>query len=179
MAQATKQRSRKTPSANGSKPKASTKSTAKKTQGKRSPAKQSSAGARKSKSTGAGASRSRSSSGSSSAKSNGAAAIPSAAVERTKSAGRVVADAAAKAKTPLIAGGTAIAGAAAGVAMKNRLGLKRSKNPFKRMGKSSLTKSAAKLDLKSVQSAAERVSAYGRQASDIAAAMEKTRKKND
>jgi hypothetical protein len=42
----------------------------------------------------------------------------------------------------------------------------------------SIPKSAAKLDLKSVQTAGERISAYGRQASEIAAAMEKTRKKN-
>ena len=36
----------------------------------------------------------------------------------------------------------------------------------------------SKVDLDSVKSAAERVSAYGQQASDIAAAVEKTRKKN-
>ena len=37
----------------------------------------------------------------------------------------------------------------------------------------------SKVDLDSVKSAAERVSAYGQQASDIAAAVEKTRKKNN
>lgn len=36
----------------------------------------------------------------------------------------------------------------------------------------------SKLDLDTVKSAAERVSAYGQQASDIATAVEKTRKKN-
>ena len=35
-----------------------------------------------------------------------------------------------------------------------------------------------KLDFDQVKSAAERVSAYGQQASDIVAAIEKTRKKN-
>jgi len=58
--------------------------------------------------------------------------------------------------------------------MKNRLNLKRSKNPIKRIR----GMSTPKVDLKSVQSAAEKVSVYGRQASDIAAAMEKTQKKN-
>ena len=180
MAQATKSRSRKSASPNGSKPNAS--AAAGKTQKKRSPAKRSSSNAGRAKSNAgraksasSGAAKSRSSS--SSARRNGAAALPAAAVERTKSAGHALAEAAAKAKTPLIAGGTAIAGAAAGAAMKARLGRKRSKNPIKRI-RQSVPKSAAKLDLKSVQSAAERVSAYGRQASDIAGAMEKSRKKN-
>jgi len=103
------------------------------------------------------------------------------AVDKTRSAGHAVADAASKAKTPLIAGGTAIAGAAAGVVIKDRLGIKRSKNPLKRMGgmsMPSLPKSATKLDLDTVKKTAERVSAYGQQASDLAAAVEKTRKKN-
>ena len=101
------------------------------------------------------------------------------AVDKTKSAGRAVAEAASKAKTPLIAGGTALAGAAAGAVLKDRLAGTRSKNPLKRLGGVSLPKpDLGKLDLEQVKSAAERVSAYGQQASDIASAVEKTRKKN-
>jgi hypothetical protein len=84
---------------------------------------------------------------------------------------------------PLIAGGTALVGAAAGALIKDRLGVKRSKNPLKRLSSPSLPKAARKLDLGkldigTVKSAAEQVSAYGQQASDIAGAVEKTRKKN-
>jgi hypothetical protein len=87
-----------------------------------------------------------------------------------------VADAASKAKVPLIAGGTAIAGAAAGVVLKDRLD--RSRGPLKRLKSVSLPKAARELDLDTVKAAAERVSAYGQQASDVAGALEKTRKKN-
>ena len=95
------------------------------------------------------------------------------AVEQTKSAGATIADAAGKAKTPLIAGGTALLGLVAGAAINGRLSGK-SKNPIKRMRGASLPK----LDMDKVKVAADRVSAYGQQASDIAAAVEKTRKKN-
>ena len=91
---------------------------------------------------------------------------------------RAVADLASKAKVPLIAGGTAIVGAAAGVVLKDRLGAGKSRNPLNRLGGMSMPKSVAKLDLATVKSAADRVSAYGQQASDIAGAIEKTRKKN-
>ena len=91
---------------------------------------------------------------------------------------RAVADVASKAKVPLIAGGTAIVGAAAGVVLKDRLGAGKSRNPLNRLGGMSMPKSVAKLDLATVKSAADRVSAYGQQASDIAGAIEKTRKKN-
>ena len=89
---------------------------------------------------------------------------------------RAVADLASKAKVPLIAGGTAIVGAAAGVVLKDRLGAGKSRNPLNRLGGMSMPKSVAKLDLATVKSAADRVSAYGQQASDIAGAIEKTRK---
>jgi hypothetical protein len=101
-------------------------------------------------------------------------AIKDTAVQQTKSAGATIADAAGKAKTPLIAGGTALLGVAAGAAMNSRLS-GRSRNPIKRMREASMPK----LDLDTVKQAADRVSAYGQQASDIAAAVEKTRKKND
>jgi hypothetical protein len=102
-----------------------------------------------------------------------------AAVGRTKAAGRAVAGAAAKAKTPLIVGGTALVGVAAGAIAKNRLG-SRSHGPLKRIGQG-IGKSASKLgklDLDTVKTTAEKVNSYSRQASDIAAAAEKTRKKN-
>jgi hypothetical protein len=88
-----------------------------------------------------------------------------------KQAAQAVAGVASKAKTPLIAGGTALVGAAAGVLAKDRLNSKRSKNPLKRIG-------GAQIDLDKVKSAADRVSVYGRQASDIASAVQKARKKN-
>jgi hypothetical protein len=100
-------------------------------------------------------------------------AMKDTAVEQTKRAGTTIADAAGKAKTPLIAGGTALLGVAAGAAMNHRLSGK-SKNPIKRLRGAS----PRKLDLETVKQAADRVSAYGQQASDIAAAVEKTRKKN-
>ncbi len=100
-------------------------------------------------------------------------AIKDTAVEQTKSAGATIADAAGKAKTPLIAGGTALLGVAAGAVINGRLSGK-SRNPIKRMRGASMPK----LDLDTVKMAADRVSAYGQQASDIAAAVEKTRKKN-
>ena len=108
--------------------------------------------------------------------SNGSGSFPEMAVDRTKAAGSAVADAASKAKVPLIAGGTAIAGAAAGVVLKDRLD--RSRGPLKRLKSVSLPKAARQLDLDTVKAAAERVSAYGQQASDVAGALEKTRKKN-
>lgn len=113
---------------------------------------------------------------------NGSGSIADQAVGAAKSAGHTVAEAASKAKTPLIAGGTAIAGAAAGLAIKSRVDAKRSKNPFKRIGAKAMPTpkmpGLGKLDLKSVKSTAEKVSAYGQQAADIAAAAEKTSKKN-
>jgi hypothetical protein len=58
-----------------------------------------------------------------------------------------------------------------------------SKNPLRRLRGTSIPKSVrnadlSKIDLDTVKKAAERVSAYGQQASDIAVAVEKTRKKN-
>jgi hypothetical protein len=100
-------------------------------------------------------------------------AMKDTAVEQTKSAGATIAHAAGKAKTPLIAGGTALLGVAAGAAINSRLSGK-SRNPITRMRGASMPK----LDLETVKQAADRVSAYGQQASDIAAAVEKTRNKN-
>ena len=100
-------------------------------------------------------------------------------METSKAAGQTVAAAGSKVKAPLIAAGTAIAGVAAGVVIKDRLGATRSKNPLKRMGSVSMPKpDLGNLDLDKIKSAAERVSAYGQQAADIAKAVEKTQKKN-
>jgi hypothetical protein len=109
---------------------------------------------------------------------NGAGSFTDTVVDGTKAGGRAVADVASKSKVPLIAGGTAIVGAAAGVLLKDRLGAGKSRNPLNRLSGMTMPKSVAKLDLETVKSAADRVSAYGQQASDIAGAIEKTRKKN-
>ena len=94
-----------------------------------------------------------------------------------------VAQAASRAKAPLVAGGTALIGVAAGAALRGRLDNRSSKNPLRRLRGASIPKSVrnadfSKIDLDTVKKAAERVSAYGQQASDIAVAVEKTRKKN-
>lgn len=94
-----------------------------------------------------------------------------------------VAEAASRAKTPLVAGGTALIGVAAGAALRGRRDNRNSKNPLRRLRGAAIPKSVrnadfSKIDLDTVKKAAERVSAYGQQASDIAVAVEKTRKKN-
>jgi hypothetical protein len=77
----------------------------------------------------------------------------------------------------------ALAGAAAGAVVRSRMSANHSRNPLARLRGVSMPKPAAKLDLDKLdldrlKSAAERVSAYGQQASDIVGAIEKTRKKN-
>jgi hypothetical protein len=170
MAQTTRSRSTTKGSTSRSGPKASKKSAA----AKRSTSRGGSAnGSRATHTT-----QSRSKSQSTGQSRNGAESFKDSVVDGTKAGGRAVADMASKARVPLIAGGTAIVGAAAGVVLKDRLGASKSKNPLKRLGGMSMPKSVAKLDLDTVKSAADRVSAYGQQASDIAGAIEKTRKKN-
>lgn len=98
-----------------------------------------------------------------------------------KSAGRTMAAAASKAKTPLIAGGAALAGGAAAFLVNQRATA--SKGPMQRLRRVSLPKPNGKLDLSKVdlgtiKSTAERVSAFGQQAADVAAAAEKARKKH-
>jgi hypothetical protein len=94
----------------------------------------------------------------------------------------VISEVASKARTPLIVGGTALVGAAAGAVAKDRFGTKRSKNPLNRLRGVSLPRPTKlnlnELDLDKFKSTAERVSAYGQQAADIATAVQKTRKKN-
>jgi hypothetical protein len=182
MAQSTKSTSKSSTSRNGSRATGSSKRAASKRASSQSRSKRStSSNGNRAKSTSA--TRPRSKSRSTAQSRNGAASIKDTAVDRTKAAGHVVAEAASKAKTPLIAGGTALVGAAAGAVVKDRLAANRSNNPLKRLRGVSVPKPSArldlgKLDLGTVKSAAERVSAYGQQASDVAAALEKTRKKN-
>jgi hypothetical protein len=112
---------------------------------------------------------------------NGAASIADTAIDKAKTSGRAVADAAAKAKTPLIAGATALVGAAGGAVIKSRLGAGNSKkSPLKRLGgsKQMAKLDLGKLDLDTVKTLATQMKVYGQQASDIADAVEKTRKKN-
>ena len=114
-------------------------------------------------------------------KSNGAGSITDTAIDKATTSGRAVADAASKAKTPLIAGGTALVGAAAGAVIKSRLGAgSGKKGPLKRLGASKplANLDLSKLDLDAVKSFAGQMKAYSQQASDIADAVEKTRKKN-
>jgi hypothetical protein len=101
------------------------------------------------------------------------------------SAGQTVAAAASKAKTPLIAGGAALAGAAGTLLIKNRMSTP--KGPIQKLRAASLPKPSlpkpsgkflSNLDLGRVKSTAERVSSLGQQAADIAAAAEKTNKKH-
>lgn len=134
-----------------------------------------------SRANGASASRSRSRAQSRSAQSRNAGSIADTAIDKAKTSGRAVADAAAKAKTPLIAGATALVGAAGGAVIKSRLGAGNSKkSPLKRLGgsKQMAKLDLGKLDLDTVKTLATQMKVYGQQASDIADAVEKTRKKN-
>ena len=135
-----------------------------------------------SRAKGASASRSRSRAQSRRAQNrNGADSITDRAIDKAKTSGRAVADAASKAKIPLIAGGTALVGAAGGAVIKSRLGAGKSKkSPLKRLGgsKPMAKLDLGKLDLDTVKTLATQMKAYGQQASDIADAVEKTRKKN-
>lgn len=135
-----------------------------------------------SRATGTSTSRSRSRTQSRSAQTRkGADSITDTAVDRAKTSGRAVADAASKARTPLIAAGTAIVGAAGGAVLKSRLGAGNGKkSPLKRLGgfRPMAKLDLGKLDLDTVKTVATQMKAYGQQASDIADAVEKTRKKN-
>ncbi len=143
--------------------------------------------AKKSNSSGASAKRSNSKSGSSTARrpasksksTNARSAASKNGSSALSNAGQSVAAAASKAKTPLIAGGAAIAGAAGTILVKNRMA---PKGPMQKLKRVSLPKPngslKGKLDLETMKSTAERVSSFGQQAADIAAAAEKTRKKN-
>jgi hypothetical protein len=110
---------------------------------------------------------------------NGAGSLADTAMDKAKTSGRAVIDAAVKAKTPLIAGATALVGAAGGAVIKSRLAADSSKkSPLKRLGGSKQMVKLGKVDLDTVKTLATQMKNYGQQASDIADAVEKTRKKN-
>ena len=179
MAQSTKTKSSNSRSDTRQKATGSSRSTSAKRSNSTSSSRRSSNGSR---AKGASASRSRSRAHSRSAQNrNGAGSIADTTVDKAKTSGRAVADAAAKAKTPLIAAGTALVGAAGGAVIKSRLGAGHSKkSPLKRLGgsKPMAKLDLGKLDLDTVKTLASQMKAYGQQASDIAEAVEKTRKKN-
>jgi hypothetical protein len=178
MAQSTKTRSSNSRSTPRQKARGSSRSTSAK-RSNSSPSRSSSNGSR---AKGARASRSRSRAQSRSPQNrNGAGSITDRAIDKAKTSGRAVADAASKAKIPLIAGGTALVGAAGGAVIKSRIGAgNRKKSPFKRLGSSKQIAKLdlGKLDLDTVKTLATQMKAYSQQASDIADAVEKTRKKN-
>jgi hypothetical protein len=87
---------------------------------------------------------------------------------------------ASKAKTPLVAGGAALAGLAGGVALKSRT---ESRRPVKRLRSVSLPKSLrnvdlSKIDLDAITSAGRRVRSIGEQVGELADAADKTHKKH-
>ena len=96
------------------------------------------------------------------------------AIKRT---GEKAASLASKAKTPLVAGGAALAGVAGvAVAIKSRAN---SRGPLKkRLNGASVPKSIKKIDADTIKSAARRAESVGHQIGDIAEAAAKTRKKN-
>ena len=145
MAQSTK--TRKTKSSNGrgntrQKAPGSSRSTSTKRSNSTRSSRRSSNGSR---ARGASASRSRSRAQSRTAPNrNGAGSIADTAIDTAKTSGGAVAGAAAKAKTPLIAGATALVGAAAGAVIKSRLGAgsNRKRSPLKRLSGSSRWRSS-------------------------------------
>jgi hypothetical protein len=179
MAQSTKTKSSNSRSNTRQKATGSSRSTSAKRSNSTSSSRRSSNGSR---AKGASASRSRSGARSRSAQNrNGAGSIADTAIDKAKTSGRAVADAAAKARTPLIAGATALVGAAGGAVIKSRLGAGNGKkSPLKRLGgsKQMAKLDLGKLDLDTVKTVATQMKVYGQQASDIADAVEKTRKKN-
>ena len=183
MAQSTKSKSSKTKSSNNrTNTRKNGTGSSRSTSAKRSNSSSTRGSSNGSRAKGASASRSRSRAQSRSAQNrNGAGSIADTTIDQAKTSGRAVADAAAKAKIPLIAGATALVGAAGGAVIKSRLGAGKSKkSPLKRLGSSKQMAKLdlGKLDLDTVKTLATQMKLYGQQASDIAEAVEKTRKKN-
>ena len=101
---------------------------------------------------------------------------PAKAVRKTgEKVGGKVANAASKAKTPLVAGGAALAGIAGGVALKSRTA---SKRPTSRFRMVQLPKSLKNIDLDQLVKAGRRVRSIGEQVGDVADTADKTRKKH-
>ena len=183
MAQSTKSKSSKTKSSNNrTNTRKNGTGSSRSTSAKRSNSSSTRGSSNGSRAKGASASRSRSRAQSRSAQNrNGAGSIADTTIDQAKTSGRAVADTAAKAKTPLIAGAIALVGAAGGAVIKSRLGAGKSKKrPLKRLGSSKQMAKLdlGKLDLDTVKTLATQMKLYGQQASDIAEAVEKTRKRN-
>lgn len=94
--------------------------------------------------------------------------------------GGKVAELASKAKTPLMAGGAALAGIAGGVALKSRSDNRRPVDKLKTraLPKSLRNLDLGKVDLDAITDAAKKIRALGEQVGDVADAAEKTRKKH-
>jgi hypothetical protein len=91
-----------------------------------------------------------------------------------KAGGRVT-NLASKAKTPLLAGGAALAGLAGGVALKSRTESKRTTKRFRSV---QLPKSMKSIDLEQVIDAGRAIRSIGEQVGEVADTAEKTRKKH-
>jgi hypothetical protein len=96
--------------------------------------------------------------------------------ETVRKTGQRVSSLASKAKTPLVAGGAALAGLAGGVALKNRTEAKR--RPTSRFRSVQLPKSLKNIDLEQIIDAGRRVRSIGEQVGDVADTADKTRKKH-
>jgi hypothetical protein len=88
-----------------------------------------------------------------------------------KRTGERVSGVAAKAKTPLIAGGAALAGLAGGVALKSRT---ENRRPVSKLRSRTLPK----VDLDKIIEVGRQVRALGEQVGDVADTADKTRKKH-
>jgi len=90
-----------------------------------------------------------------------------------KTSGKVV-ELASKAKTPLLAGGAAIAGVAGGVALKSR---NDSRRPLKALKSVSIPKSLKNIDLDQMIEAGRQARKLGEQVGDVADTAAKARRK--
>ena len=100
--------------------------------------------------------------------------------EKVKHTGERVSEVASKVKTPLLAGGAALAGLAGGVVLKSRMEHRR---PIEKLRTRALPKSLrnidlGKVDLEAITEVGRRMRSIGEQAGDVADAAEKTRKKH-
>ncbi|HEY7267406.1 MAG TPA: hypothetical protein VH501_06900 [Solirubrobacterales bacterium] len=82
---------------------------------------------------------------------------------------------ASKAKTPLLAGGAALAGVAGGIALKSRTASKRRTGRFRSV---QLPKALKNIDVEQVIDAGRQVRAIGEQVGDVADTAARTRKKH-
>jgi hypothetical protein len=100
--------------------------------------------------------------------------------EKVKHTGEKVSEVAWKVKTPLLAGGAALAGLAGGVALKSRMEHRRpiEKLRFRAIPRSLRSIDLGKVDLAAIAEVGRRMRSIGEQAGDVADAAEKTRKKH-